>query len=255
MFLIAPYPFSDSFFSFPLRQDVDNSNNLRMSRLCGESKSYYAHDSGTATGDMRQRLLDNFMAQQVLHLTVGAQVMLIKNIDETLVNGSMGIVTGFQEPGEDPRAEISRDRARNESVYKLQERRYADIPSSVLEGEPQMAGVVKGLPRDEARKNSKRPVIDFTVPGGGIRHVMLEPEVWKVELPSGEIQASRTQVRLNKFCTTYLVFIAALQYPLILSWAMSIHKSQGQTLERVKVDLAKVFEKGMALLFPLFCLS
>ena len=186
-----------------------------MSRPRGESKTYYANDGGQATGDMRQKLLDNFMAQQVLHLTVGAQVMLIKNIDETLVNGSMGIVVGFQEPGQDPRAESSRDRARNENVYKLQERRYADIPLPAVEGEPQMVGTAKGLPpdkarTDEARRNLKRPVVDFTVPGGGIRHVMLEPEVWKVELPNGDIQASRAQVRLNKFCTTYLMFTTAL---------------------------------------------
>lgn len=37
-----------------------------------------------------------------------------------------------------------------------------------------------------------------------------------------------------------------LQVPLILAWALSVHKSQGQTLERVKVDLDRTFEKGQA---------
>ena len=36
------------------------------------------------------------------------------------------------------------------------------------------------------------------------------------------------------------------QVPLVLAWAMSIHKSQGQMSEQVKIDLRSVFEKGQS---------
>ena len=72
------------------------------------------------------------------------------------------------------------------------------------------------------------PVVRFVLADGTSRDLLCQPETWKVELPNGEVQASRSRV------------------PLILAWALSIHKAQGQTLERVKVDLGKVFEKGQA---------
>ena len=72
------------------------------------------------------------------------------------------------------------------------------------------------------------PVVRFAVADGTTRDLLCQRETWKSELPSGEVQASRSQI------------------PLILAWALSIHKAQGQTLERVKVDLGRVFEKGQA---------
>ncbi|MCE8163196.1 MAG: AAA family ATPase [Candidatus Moeniiplasma glomeromycotorum] len=43
-----------------------------------------------------------------------------------------------------------------------------------------------------------------------------------------------------------LVRARRTQIPLVLSWAITIHKSQGQSIERLKIDLRRVFEKGQA---------
>jgi len=68
------------------------------------------------------------------------------------------------------------------------------------------------------------PVVHFT----NGRELLCIPVDFTVDNSLGFMEAQRDQV------------------PLILAWALSIHKSQGQTLERVKVDLGKVFEKGQA---------
>lgn len=72
------------------------------------------------------------------------------------------------------------------------------------------------------------PLVKFTMDNGTTREMVVGREEWKIELPNGDIQGSRIQIPLN------------------LAWSLSIHKSQGQTLPKVKVDLGKVFEKGQA---------
>jgi ATP-dependent DNA helicase PIF1 len=164
---------------------------------------------------IRDKLLQNMMAPKAIDLKKGAQVMLIKNMDDTLVNGSLGRVIGFM----------------NEATFEVWGAR-EDEAAEVDEGEmdPRTKKKLKAYSRDpDGPKDSKEyPLVKFTATDGTHRILLCIPEDWKVELPTGEVQAQRKQL------------------PLILAWALSIHKAQGQTLERVKVDLGKVFEKGQA---------
>jgi len=189
------------FYRFPRREDVDRSNSGRMSRLQTQSQVYQAKDGGSVQDPkQRQKMLSNFMAAETLSLRIDCQVMLIKNVDETLVNGSMGRVVRFVDP-----------------------------VAYTREQGGEIAGGGSGPKKPVSSAGGKLyPLVEFVMPNGAKRPCLVLPEVWKVELPNGDVQVSRTQL------------------PLILSWAMSIHKSQGQTLERVRVDLARVFEKGQA---------
>ncbi|EUC55635.1 DNA helicase (PIF1), putative [Rhizoctonia solani AG-3 Rhs1AP] len=192
---------------FPRREDVDRSNSLRMAALPGKEQVFSARDAGTITDPVqRDKMLQNFMAPKEISLKINAQVMLLKNIDETLVNGSVGRVIGFYDATE---VDVG-EKGELIHIYAPEERK-------------KLAKKQKDLPHGLA----KYPLVEFRVPRG-TRKLLVMPDAFKVELPNGEVQVSRTQI------------------PLILSWAMSIHKSQGQTLDRVKVDCGRIFEKGQA---------
>ncbi|KAJ6102790.1 ATP-dependent DNA helicase PIF1 [Penicillium sp. IBT 16267x] len=207
---------------FPTRNEVENANAARMSRLSGEMMTFTCVDSGTITdAQYRDRLLANCMAPPVINLKKGAQVMLIKNMEDTLVNGSIGRVVAFMD-------EASFD------YYRTNEDEFHPGGESTIDDEEDSAARARKKLKAMAHKEGpavitrKWPLVCFVQPDGTERHLLCQPEAWKIELPNGEVQAQRTQV------------------PLILAWALSIHKAQGQTLQRVKVDLGRVFEKGQA---------
>jgi ATP-dependent DNA helicase PIF1 len=190
-----------------------------MRNLQGEVKVFEARDGGSVQDVVqRTKLLANCLAPEVIQLKKGAQVMLIKNIDETLVNGSLGKVIGFMSE-----TMFDNYQQNEEEYYATQQAR--DKEDSDTPGLDSQKIKMKELAGSTAQH---LPVVRFAIADGTTRDLLCQRESWKVELPSGEVQASRSQI------------------PLILAWALSIHKAQGQTLERVKVDLGKVFEKGQA---------
>ncbi|KDN66508.1 putative DNA repair and recombination protein pif1 [Colletotrichum sublineola] len=197
---------------FPTRQEVDNANQSRLRGLKGKTYRFDAADTGDP--QIRDKLLQNMMAPKSIELKVGAQVMLIKNMDDTLVNGSLGKVTRFM------------------SEASFESWHTTDYGSDVdADSEGNVKRKIKAFSREveEATKGTTEfPVVEFAAADGSTRTILCVPEEWKSETPTGEVQASRSQL------------------PLILAWALSIHKAQGQTLERVKVDLGRVFEKGQA---------
>ncbi|GAO14118.1 hypothetical protein UVI_02037920 [Ustilaginoidea virens] len=197
---------------FPTRAQVEGSNERKLRELPGKIYRYDAMDSGDQA--VRDKLLVNMMAPKALELKVGAQVMLIKNLDETLVNGSLGKVIAFSD----------------EKTFEMGGLNPLDaaMEDSIAKAKRKLAAFSRDSGSGSGLNARKFPVVQFISTGGLPRVILCQPEEWKVELPNGEVQAKRTQL------------------PLILAWALSIHKAQGQTLERVTVNLGRVFEKGQA---------
>ncbi|CUA74311.1 hypothetical protein RSOLAG22IIIB_11134 [Rhizoctonia solani] len=106
--------------------------------------------------------------------------------------------------------------------HKINLRYYTRIASD-LEPDPNDRKY-HGPDTQHAYESSRWPLVQYTT---GAR-VLMGPVKFTHEGPEAEVQAER------------------LQIPLIPAWALTVHKSQGQTLERVKVDLAGTFEKGQA---------
>ncbi|KAF8225788.1 hypothetical protein L208DRAFT_405674 [Tricholoma matsutake] len=150
-----------------------------------------------------------------------------KNMQQgVLVNGSLGKVMEFLTTREalDRHIAIAMPASlKNERPHQASQSEYLDLKPSFG---------LRPINSNTFSNKERWPMVRFT--NGS--ELLCSPVAFSVEGFKGNIEAHRFQV------------------PLILAWALSIHKSQGQTLARVKVDLGQIFEKGQGQYFLKRCL-
>ena len=95
----------------------------------------------------------------------------------------------------------------------------------------QKEGIINGslgVVRDFSSKKSY-PVVEFE----NKKILTIAPEEWLIEKFDSEKKIVVTEAGVS-------------QVPLILAWAMTIHKSQGLTLDKISCDLSDIFSPGQA---------
>ncbi|MGP5793530.1 AAA family ATPase [Psychrobacter celer] len=189
--------------------NVNKINDKELAALEGETMRFEA----TATGDSKlvETLKKTVRTQDKLTLKVGAKVMFIKNNTELGVsNGTMGELVGF--------TAVKIDDGKGNSEALIEEVDADDDAETAKQTDTSD----KQTAKTKKPTTQKMPVVRLN----SGREVVAETEEWIIEDETGEVLASYSQV------------------PLCLAWAITIHKSQGMTLEAAEIDLSRTFELG-----------
>lgn len=162
---------------FPMKKDVSRINKVELTKLINDGaihRDFFCVDTAVnkKSGSIvkptasEEKSFNSTYVDEKLTLAIGAQVMLIKNLDfeKQLINGSRGTVIKFDKSG--------------------------------------------------------YPIVLFD---HGVQ-VTIQPEKFEKEMDR--------------------VVLSRKQIPLILAWALTIHKCQGATLTNVITDLSQVFDEA-----------
>jgi ATP-dependent DNA helicase PIF1 len=181
---------------FPLRNEVNNANKMRLDALKTETQVYESRDTGTANDERRATILKNMVAQRVLEVKVDAQVMLIKNVDENLVNGSVGRVLGFHMVSEvcGSGGEIS-SKGGSGFIRNVLLKDDGKTPVERKDAERENVDVdVKPKSKNNSQDSVERfPLVEFRTPLGK-EVVLVGRDEFKVEENDGAVAARRVQV-------------------------------------------------------------
>ena len=185
---------------FALNRMVDEVNERELAKCSTEAPRVYNADD-TGQEPYLSTMRSSCIAPTSLCLKVGAQVMLLKNIDAKngLVNGARGVVVSYE--NDFPVVTFVR------SVHA------ANVVDASDAGAGASAGAGAGSGSALVEEDPLTRVI--------------HQEEWSIELGSQKVALRR-------------------QLPLKLAYALSIHKSQGMTIDLLDISMNGIFEYGQA---------
>lgn len=230
---------------YAYRAQVDAENTKRLEALRTRAVAYCAKDvvDKSKLGGLHpsavEQLLKNTKAVERTVLKTGARVLCVKNIDQAagIVNGSAGTVVGFTLPS----AELAKRRlAMRNRLTEMEYREKLMRPFTT-----------DGLNRDEVVS------ADHEILSQYIRRecsLGREDRVPEVNVEYGQmlpVVSFDNGVTRTMACESWGVFglsgreiACRKQIPLVLGWALTIHKAQGMTLELVETDVGRAFDFG-----------
>ena len=195
---------------------------------------------------------------KVVNLKKHAQVMLLRNINvqEGLVNGSRGVVIGFRKRGAylaELLTQCEKLQCRlDKSLEKATKKREQD--AAIVRGEENDAGL--GSPSVGQAEECEDPHTIFAKMEE-LKHRIQNVQNMKPPAHGGEItlpvvrfKTRPKPVIVEPHESSYEVrrvgTVVRTQIPLKLAWAMTIHKSQGLSLDWLEVHCRKTFTDGQA---------
>ncbi|KIV99555.1 hypothetical protein, variant [Verruconis gallopava] len=211
---------------FSTREEVRQLNYKEYSKLQTEPRAFKCYDDiqvreahphlkfkATRLPDGSLAALKEQKFETHVELREGMRVVLQVNlnIDAGLVNGSQGIVIGW-EPYDETK------------LPKADRSRIMSTPMNAIMGEHAAYREAHIQAFIDAAQVKEWPVVRFE--NGVERTIYAECIVSELGDTEPYTIMSRTQI------------------PLLAGWAMTVHKAQGMTLMKVEVDLGKAFEEG-----------